>query len=36
MKLAPKTAILFENGEEKEVPIEQVKIGDIFVVKAWS
>lgn len=33
MKLAPKTAILFENGEEKEVPIEQVKIGDIFVVK---
>ena len=33
MKLAPKTAILFENGEEKEVPIERVKIGDIFVVK---
>ena len=32
MKLAPKTAILFENGEEKEVPIERVKIGDIFVV----
>lgn len=33
MRLAPKTAILFESGEEKEVPIERVKIGDIFVVK---
>ena len=33
MRLAPKTAILFEGGEEKEVPIERVKIGDIFVVK---
>lgn len=33
MKLAPKTAIIFEDGEEKEVPIERVKIGDMFLVK---
>ncbi len=33
MKLAPKTATLFENGSETVVPIEQVKIDDIFVVK---
>ncbi|MDE6665271.1 MAG: heavy metal translocating P-type ATPase, partial [Ruminococcus sp.] len=33
MKLAPKTAIIIENGEEKSVPVEQVKKGDIFVVR---
>ncbi len=33
MKLAPKTATLLMQGEEKEVPVEQVKRGDIFVVK---
>lgn len=33
MKLAPKTAVLFKDGKEVEVPIEQVKQGDIFVVK---
>ena len=33
MKLAPKTAILFRNGSEIEVSIEQVKKGDIFVVR---
>lgn len=33
MKLAPKTAVLFQNGQETEVPIEQVKKGDIFVVR---
>ena len=33
MKLAPKTAVILENGEEKTVPIESVKKGDIFVVK---
>ena len=32
MKLAPKTATLFENGEEKEVAIDRVKKGDIFIV----
>ena len=33
MKLAPKTAVLYKDGKEVEVPIEQVKKGDIFVVK---
>ena len=33
MKLAPKTAVLYRNGSEEEVPIEQVKKGDIFVVR---
>ena len=33
MKLAPKTAVLLKDGAEKEVPIEQVRIGDIFVVR---
>ena len=33
MKLAPKTAVLLVNGAETEVPVEQVKKGDIFVVK---
>lgn len=33
MKLAPKTATLIKNGEEITVPIEQVKKGDIFVVR---
>ena len=33
MKLAPKTAVILVDGTEKEVPIEQVKKGDIFVVR---
>ena len=33
MKLAPKTAVVERDGEEREVPIEQVRIGDIFVVR---
>lgn len=33
MKLAPKTATIVENGVEKEVSIERVKKGDIFVVR---
>lgn len=33
MKLAPKTAIVIANGEETEVPVEQVKKGDIFIVR---
>ena len=33
MKLAPKTAILLVDGVEKEVAVEQVKIGDLFVVR---
>lgn len=33
MKLAPKTAIILVDGVETEVPIEQVKKGDVFVVR---
>ena len=33
MKLAPKTAVIDKDGEEKTVPIEQVQKGDIFVVR---
>ncbi len=33
MKLAPKTAVLLRDGKEVTVPIEQVKKGDIFVVR---
>ena len=33
MKLAPQTATILENGEEKTVPVEQVKKGDIFAVR---
>jgi Cu2+-exporting ATPase len=33
MKLAPKTAVLIREGEETEVPVEQVKKGDIFAVR---
>ena len=33
MKLAPKTAIVVRNGEETAVPVEQVRKGDIFVVR---
>lgn len=33
MGLAPKTAVIIEDGKEKTVPIEQVKKGDIFVVR---
>ena len=33
MKLAPKTATVLRNGEELVLPIEQVKKGDIFIVK---
>ena len=33
MKLAPKTAVVVRDEQESEVPIEQVGIGDIFVVR---
>ncbi len=33
MGLAPKTAIIIENGEEKEIPIDEVEVGDVIVVK---
>ena len=33
MKLAPKTAVVIRNNKEQEVGIEDVRIGDIFLVK---
>ena len=33
MKLAPETATLEIDGEERDVPISKVKVGDIFVVR---
>ena len=33
MKLAPKTAVLMRDGAEVEVPIDEVRSGDVFVVR---
>lgn len=33
MGLAPKTAMIIEDGKEKEISIDEVEIGDIIVVK---
>lgn len=33
MKLAPKTAMLVVDGTEKQVPVEEVRIGDLFAVR---
>ena len=32
-KLSPRTAVVVKNGRETEVPVEQVRPGDIFVVR---
>lgn len=34
MKLSPKTAVVIKDNREVEIPIEQLKKGDIFVVRA--
>ena len=33
INLAPDTALVLRNGEEKEIPIEEVVVGDTFLVK---
>ncbi len=33
MKLSPKTAVIIENGMEKIIPVENLRRGDIFVVR---
>ena len=33
MKLAPKTAVILEDGQEKTVAVESVKKGDVFIVR---
>ena len=34
MKLAPKTATVIRNGEEKTVSVDEIQVGDIFIVKS--
>ena len=36
MELAPDTAILIEGGKQREVPLEQVKKGDMILIKPGS
>ncbi len=36
MNLAPKTAVVLKGDKETEVPIDQVRVGDVFVVRAGS
>ncbi len=36
MGLAPKTAIVIQDGIEKEIPIDEVEIGDVIIVKPGS
>lgn len=33
IELAPKTAFVIKNGAEQEIPVEEVEIGDIIIVK---
>ncbi|MBO4339257.1 MAG: heavy metal translocating P-type ATPase [Clostridia bacterium] len=33
MKIAPKTAVIIEDGKELTVPVEYLKVGDTFVVR---
>ena len=33
MRLAPKTAVLLRDGAETEVPVEEVRAGDLFIVR---
>lgn len=34
LQMAPKTALLERNGEQQEVPVDSVQIGDIYIVKS--
>ncbi len=36
MKLSPKSAIVIRNGKESVVPIEELEIGDLIIVKPWE
>lgn len=36
MELAPDTAILFENGEEREVPTAEIRVGQHILIKPGS
>lgn len=34
MQLAPETVVVKRNGQEEEIPVEQVRIGDLIVVRS--
>ena len=36
MRLQHKTDIIVKNGEEIEIPIDEVEVGDVIVVKPGS
>ncbi len=36
MNLAPQTAILLQNGVEKEIPVSEVEMGDVLLVRPGS
>lgn len=36
MDLSPKTALLLENGKEREIPLKEVRVGDVLLVKPGS
>ena len=36
IKLAPDTAVVIRDGEETQIPASEVKVGDVFVVRAGS
>lgn len=36
MELAPDTAIVLRNGEQKEMPVKQVLVGDLILIKPGS
>lgn len=33
INLSPKTAVVIRDGEEKRIPIEEISVGDVFVVR---
>lgn len=33
MKISPKTAVVVRGGSEEKVPVEEVAVGDLFVVR---
>ena len=36
MDLSPKTAVVIKNGKESEIPVDQVRLGDVIVVRSGS
>ena len=36
VSLAPKTAIVLKDDKETEIPVEQIQIGDVFIVRSGS